>query len=145
MQAAEPGMNEFEIEALIERRNAALIDIERSVAVDLQWIDERPGRKLLLKGNHDGWWTSAAKVRRALPPGCELLQNNALEWEGRVIVGATRSEQGIPRGAKESGSGMPDSIVLEKPKKVTTVFGYFLTGVIQMSCFLLKELSIMSQ
>jgi predicted phosphohydrolase len=55
---------------------------------DLAWIDRRPGRKLLLKGNHDGWWSSLAKVRAALPPSCAALQNDAVEVEGWVVVGA---------------------------------------------------------
>lgn len=57
-------------------------------APDLAWIGARPGRKVLLRGNHDSWWSSLAKVRAVLPVGCELLQNNALEIDGRVIVGA---------------------------------------------------------
>ena len=57
-------------------------------APDLAWIGERPGRKLLLRGNHDGWWTSPAKVRRELPPGCELLHNDAHRIPGWVVVGA---------------------------------------------------------
>ena len=58
-------------------------------APDLAWIGERPGRKVLLRGNHDSWWGGLAKVRRVLPPSCELLQHDALplvdEW---VLVGA---------------------------------------------------------
>ena len=57
-------------------------------APDLEWIGARPGRKLLLRGNHDSWWRSATKVRRALPEGCELLQNNSIALESCVIVGA---------------------------------------------------------
>lgn len=57
-------------------------------APDLEWIGRRPGRKLLLRGNHDGWWTSLARVRSVLPPCCEPLQNNAVEVEGWVVVGA---------------------------------------------------------
>jgi predicted phosphohydrolase len=55
---------------------------------DLDWLARRPGRKLLLRGNHDGWWTSLEKLRRALPSCCEPLQNNALEAAGWVVVGA---------------------------------------------------------
>jgi predicted phosphohydrolase len=55
---------------------------------DLAWIGERPGRKLLLRGNHDSWWGSAARVRAALPEGCELLQNDAHRVDDRVVVGA---------------------------------------------------------
>lgn len=55
---------------------------------DLAWIGARPGRKFLLRGNHDGWWASLSKVRRALPEGCEPLQNAAFDLGGRVLVGA---------------------------------------------------------
>lgn len=58
-------------------------------AGDLSWIGARPGEKILLRGNHDSWWSGAAKVRKALPPGCAILQNDALPigaaW---VVVGA---------------------------------------------------------
>lgn len=57
-------------------------------APDLGWIGERPGRKMLLRGNHDSWWPSVAKLARVLPPGCEALQNTALFDGERVIVGA---------------------------------------------------------
>jgi predicted phosphohydrolase len=54
---------------------------------DLAWIGDRSGRKVLLRGNHDGWWGSLAKVQRALPPRCEVLQNGALAVDGWVVVG----------------------------------------------------------
>jgi predicted phosphohydrolase len=55
---------------------------------DLAWIGERPGVKFLLRGNHDGWWGSVAKVRRALPEGCYALQNDAFDLGAAVLVGA---------------------------------------------------------
>ena len=55
---------------------------------DLAWIGARPGVKFLLRGNHDGWWASIAKVRRALPSGCHALHNDAFDLGGRVLVGA---------------------------------------------------------
>lgn len=57
-------------------------------AADLAWIGKRPGRKLILRGNHDSWWTSIAKVRRILPPGCQALQHDAVQVEQWVVVGA---------------------------------------------------------
>lgn len=62
-------------------------DLEEA-ADDLAWIGARPGWKLLLKGNHDTWWKSAGKVRRALPGGCAILQNDAHDLGGTVVVGA---------------------------------------------------------
>ena len=55
---------------------------------DLAWIGARPGVKFLLRGNHDGWWTSVAKVRRSLPGGCHALQNDAFDLGDLVLVGA---------------------------------------------------------
>src|SRR5512141_1638276 len=48
------------------------------VAGELAWLAELPGRKVLVKGNHDYWWDSIGKVRRALPEGVHALQNDAL-------------------------------------------------------------------
>jgi predicted phosphohydrolase len=55
---------------------------------DLDFLGELPGRKILLRGNHDYWWGSLAKVRRALPAGIEPLQNGSLEAAGWVICGS---------------------------------------------------------
>ena len=39
------------------------------VTEDLAWLDARPGKKVLLRGNHDYWWgDSATKLRRLLEP-----------------------------------------------------------------------------
>jgi predicted phosphohydrolase len=57
-----------------------------------------PGRKILLRGNHDYWWSSKTtnKVRRCLPDGIDLLYNNALVAEGFNICGAKGSP--VPGG-----------------------------------------------
>ena len=36
------------------------LDLESAVA-DFAWIDRIPGRKIILKGNHDYWWNTATK------------------------------------------------------------------------------------
>jgi predicted phosphohydrolase len=56
---------------------------------DLQDIAALPGRKVLLRGNHDYWWPSLAKLRAALPEGMFAVQNDALRL-GRVVVAGTR-------------------------------------------------------
>lgn len=43
---------------------------------DLAWLDALPGKKLLIRGNHDLWWSSMAKMR-GLYPTIEFLQNSA--------------------------------------------------------------------
>ena len=56
---------------------------------DLKWIDALPGTKLLLRGNHDYWWSSISQVKKILPPSMHLLQNNAFDW-GDVSIGGSR-------------------------------------------------------
>lgn len=55
---------------------------------DMDWIARRPGRKLLLRGNHDGWWSSATKVRKLLPSRSEPLHNDSIPIGDWVVVGA---------------------------------------------------------
>lgn len=56
---------------------------------DLEWIAKLPGTKVLLKGNHDYWWSSLNKVHKVLPPSMHVIQNNAFHWQG-VGIGGTR-------------------------------------------------------
>ena len=54
---------------------------------DLAFIHELKGMKVLLRGNHDYWWTGYSKVQSILPPSIRAVQNNALLWDGAVIGG----------------------------------------------------------
>lgn len=56
--------------------------------VDLEWIDRLPGKKIILRGNHDYWWSSIKKVRDALPPSMMALQNDFFETEKYIIAGS---------------------------------------------------------
>ena len=55
---------------------------------DLHSIAALPGRKLLLRGNHDYWWSAVGRVRRALPEGMYALQNDSLLMDGRLYAGS---------------------------------------------------------
>jgi predicted phosphohydrolase len=55
---------------------------------DLEWIDKLPGTKVILRGNHDYWWTSLSKVEKILPPSIHLLQNNVFRWNQVSVAGA---------------------------------------------------------
>lgn len=55
---------------------------------DLEWIHQMPGTKVILRGNHDYWWTSLSKVEKVLPPSIHLIQNNAFHWNDISIAGA---------------------------------------------------------
>lgn len=56
--------------------------------IDLEWIDRLPGTKIILKGNHDYWWPSNAKLNQNLPPSIRFINNNALNWNGISIAGS---------------------------------------------------------
>ncbi|MBI5439737.1 MAG: metallophosphoesterase [Deltaproteobacteria bacterium] len=58
------------------------------VGEELRWLGGLPGRKVLVKGNHDYWWESLSKVRRALPEGVYAIQNDAVVVEGIAFAGA---------------------------------------------------------
>jgi uncharacterized protein len=46
--------------------------------IDLEWIAQRPGHKVLLKGNHDFWWKSTTKLRAALPPQMHVVDQDSV-------------------------------------------------------------------
>ena len=58
---------------------------------DFAWINDIPGRKIILKGNHDYWWSTAQKFYNF----CEnngfsdmwVLNNNHYEYDGYAICG----------------------------------------------------------
>jgi predicted phosphohydrolase len=54
---------------------------------DLEDIAALPGRKVLLRGNHDYWWPSISKLRRSLPEGMYAVQNDAIVIDGVVVAG----------------------------------------------------------
>lgn len=61
----------------------------KNAEADLMAIAALPGRKVLLKGNHDYWWTSATRIRGLLPEGTYILQHSALDL-GEAVVCGTR-------------------------------------------------------
>ena len=54
---------------------------------DLQSIGALPGRKVLIKGNHDYWWEGIGQVRRALPEGMMAIQHDAVDLGDLVVTG----------------------------------------------------------
>lgn len=61
--------------------------LEQAV-VDLDWIDALPGTKVMIRGNHDYWWSSVSKVKKILPPSIHIIQNDAFNFNGMSIAGA---------------------------------------------------------
>lgn len=63
---------------------------------DIRAIGELPGKKILIRGNHDFWWSSVSRVREILPENMFVLQNDAIKIENYVFAGT--------RGWMESNS-----------------------------------------
>ena len=54
---------------------------------DIQSVASLPGRKVIIRGNHDYWWASISRVRDALPEGMYALQNDAVRVSGITLCG----------------------------------------------------------
>lgn len=55
---------------------------------DLMAIGKLPGRKILLRGNHDYWWNSLSKLRAILPENMYALQNDCIVVENIAFTGS---------------------------------------------------------
>lgn len=56
-------------------------------APDLAFIGALPGQKILLRGNHDYWWSSKTRVACALPDGMRIIQNDSLPIGDYYVCG----------------------------------------------------------
>lgn len=58
---------------------------------DFAFINEIPGEKIILKGNHDYWWSTAAKFNKFCEENgfaqMKILNNNHFAYEGYAICG----------------------------------------------------------
>ena len=66
------------------------LDLEQA-REDFSWINEIPGRKIILKGNHDYWWSTVAKFNKFCQvnsfSNMMILHNNHYEYEDVAICG----------------------------------------------------------
>ena len=58
---------------------------------DFEFINNLPGKKILLKGNHDYWWTTVTSMRKYIQEknfqNIDFLYNNSYEFDNKIIVG----------------------------------------------------------
>lgn len=83
--------------ALVREEDTVLLAGDLSWALKLEnakadftFLDRMPGQKVIIRGNHDYWWSSYNKVCLAVPPSVHPLQNNAyrIDGEGVVVCGS---------------------------------------------------------
>lgn len=56
---------------------------------DLKTIGSLPGRKIIVRGNHDFWWSTVSKMQRMTNHAFEFLFNSAL-LTGHIALAGTR-------------------------------------------------------
>lgn len=61
------------------------MDIDNGIQ-DLNWVHELPGKKILIKGNHDYWWSSIKKLNK-LYEDMNFIQNNYYSYNDYAICG----------------------------------------------------------
>lgn len=58
---------------------------------DFQYIDSLPGKKYIIKGNHDYWWDTRAKIERFFKENglntLNILHNSSIETEKFYVCG----------------------------------------------------------
>lgn len=63
----------------------------KDTILDFDYLNKLPGRKILLKGNHDYWWTTLKKLNEFIEENnfsnIEFLYNNSYLVEDKIIVG----------------------------------------------------------
>lgn len=143
--------------SIVEPDDTLVLPGDLSWALDLQqakddfaWINEIPGRKIILKGNHDYWWSTAAKFYKF----CEqndfqnmyVLNNNHYEYEGMAICGTRgwffEEERGSAQDEKvfkrellrleaslKSAGALPKMVFLHYPPKYK---GYECTPILEL-------------
>ena len=65
------------------------MDLPSALKEDLTTIISLPGHKVLLKGNHDYWWTSLTKMTETTENKLHFLHNNAY-FTGKIAICGTR-------------------------------------------------------
>lgn len=55
---------------------------------DIHILSDLPGKKVLIKGNHDYWWSAISRVRESLPEGFFALQNDCLRFQNVIVCGS---------------------------------------------------------
>ncbi|MBO7187194.1 MAG: metallophosphoesterase [Clostridia bacterium] len=55
---------------------------------DIALLNDLPGKKIFIKGNHDYWWNGISKVRSILKEDQFALQNDCIKFDNVIICGS---------------------------------------------------------
>lgn len=71
---------------------------------DFELLKNLPGKKIIIRGNHDYWWKGISSVRNFIPEGFYAIQNDAIKFENIIICGTrgwTVPEEGQEQTAED--------------------------------------------
>lgn len=85
--------------SLVKEEDTVILPGDFSWAMDLEeaegdfrLLSALPGKKILLKGNHDYWWTGVTRMKKTLDAwgidNVDFLHNNAFTAEGKILCGS---------------------------------------------------------
>lgn len=57
------------------------------VEPDFEFLNKLKGKKIIIRGNHDYWWSSVSRVREKLPTDTFALQNDAIKIGDYIFCG----------------------------------------------------------
>ncbi len=60
----------------------------RDAQLDIDFISQLKGNKVIIKGNHDYWWHSVSALRSILPDHFYAVQNDAIKIGKYIICGS---------------------------------------------------------
>lgn len=76
---------------------------------DLKMLGRLPGRKIVVRGNHDYWWDTVTKMTRMTDGMLEFLHNSTIETGGVALAG-TRGwiSETSPSSQKRTNPSLPE-------------------------------------
>lgn len=54
---------------------------------DFDMLKGLPGKKIIIRGNHDYWWSSISALRKILPENFYAIQNDSIKFDDYIICG----------------------------------------------------------
>ncbi len=129
-------------ESKVKERDVVVIAGDVSWAMKLEeakkdflFIDSLPGKKIIIKGNHDYWWSTVKKIEKFLEDiGCKtisVLQNSAVRYKNYCICGTrgwlcnSESDEDKKILLREVGRLNKSIDVAEKNKLIPIVFLHY--------------------
>lgn len=104
---------------------------------DFKFLNSLPGKKVLLKGNHDYWWTTIKSMRKFIQENnfenIEFLHNNSITYNNIALCGtrgwmfsdSENSQKMIERENKRLLLSLQDAIKNDGENKEILVFMHY--------------------